>query len=284
MKSAWRGELALLLVGFILCCALIVRAASFGLVLESILTFVTYGGLVFYLVKKESLASHRVRLVMAYLFTFWFYSAIERMTPALGFPVRDGGLRKIDELLFSEMPALSFQSWSSDAWTEFFSLCYLTYHIYFHCVLGFALWTGKTIERLGNIVFLAFALGFVGYLLVPAIGPAAAFPELFLPLPEGYLIADLNRGVVAEGSSVYDVFPSLHGLITATLLFFDFREHRTRFWIMLGPCLGLLVSTLYLRYHYATDLLAAAICFVVVAVYIAAWDRKEHSLLYGGGT
>lgn len=277
MREAWKGELALFGVGVVLCGLLIVRAATLALILEALLSVGVYGALVFALGKREGVAFRRIRLVLAYLFTFWFYSGVKKMTPALGLPIQDDTLRGIDEFLFTEMPALSIQAWSSHWWTEIFSGCYLTYHIYLHCVLGWALWNGKTLEKLGNSLFVAFGIGFVGYLLVPAVGPAAAFPNLFNEQAEGYLIAKLNRFVVAQGSSTYDVFPSLHGLITATLLFFDFREHRLRFWVMLVPCVGLVVSTLYLRYHYAIDLLAGALCFIVVVAFVQSRGQEDST-------
>lgn len=263
MKGLWTGEIALCIVGALLTALLVIQSSPSPILAEVAVFTLAYGGLVFFLSQKNSLLSQRLRLFFAYLFTFWFYSGVQRFSPALAFPIQDETLRQLDELLFSEMPALTLQSLSSPIMTEIFSLCYLSYHLYMHVILGTALWTGRGLRELGNVLFLAFALGFVGYLFVPAIGPGPAFPELFQPLPEGYLGAKLNRFVVAQGSSVYDVFPSLHGLLTAVMLFYDYQHHRRRFWIMLGPCTGLLISTLYLRYHYAVDLMAAALIFLI---------------------
>lgn len=263
MKGWWTGEIALLAVGPLLTALLIVRSSPSPILVEACAITIAYGGLLVFLNKKKSQSSQRLRLLFAYLFTFWFYSGVQRFSPALGFPVQDETLRQLDELIFSEMPALTLQSLSSQLTTEILSLCYLSYHLYMHVILGTALWTGRGLRELGNVLFLAFALGFVGYLFVPAVGPGPAFPGLFHPLPEGYLGAKLNRFVVAQGSSVYDVFPSLHGLLTAVMLAHDYQRHRRRFWIMLGPCTGLLISTLYLRYHYAVDLIAAAGIFLL---------------------
>ena len=53
-----------------------------------------------------------------------------------------------------------------------------------------------------------------------------------------------------------DCFPSLHCAVSSYILFFDRRHRRWRFWLYLVPCVGLWVSTLYLRYHYFVDLVA----------------------------
>jgi membrane-associated phospholipid phosphatase len=117
-------------------------------------------------------------------------------------------------------------------------------------------------QRLSACLFTAFAVGYAGYLLVPAVGPASAYPNLFTsPLPRGELGRILME-IVADGSSRYDTFPSLHVLITCMLLAHDWEAFRRRFWIMLGPSVGLFLSTIYLRYHYGVDLLAGLLLFL----------------------
>ena len=71
-------------------------------------------------------------------------------------------------------------------------------------------------------------------------------------------------GLMGWGSSGFDVFPSLHVTITCVLLAHDWVEVRRRFWVMVGPVAGLVVSTVYLRYHYGLDVLAGAILFLVL--------------------
>jgi membrane-associated phospholipid phosphatase len=100
--------------------------------------------------------------------------------------------------------------------------------------------------------------------MVPAVGPARAYPELFnAPLVGGHPTR-LTAEVVAAGSSVYDTFPSLHVLITCILLDHDWRHVRQRFWIMLLPSLGLMASTIYLRYHYGVDVIAGFLLFLAL--------------------
>ena len=87
-------------------------------------------------------------------------------------------------------------------------------------------------------------------------GPLAAMASSFeSPLTGGALTA-VNDWVVRNGSAVYDVFPSLHVFMTCVLLEHDRREHPLRFKGMLPVAVGLMASTVYLRYHYAIDLVA----------------------------
>ncbi|MDB6111921.1 MAG: hypothetical protein JWR69_3671 [Pedosphaera sp.] len=209
--------------------------------------------------------SQSIRLLAAFAFVAWFYCAAARITPALGTKLRDGALLAIDEAMFGQTPAI-FCERAATAWlTDLMSLCYLTYHLYlFVAVTHAALVPNVASQRLSAYLFTGFAIGFAGYLLVPAIGPAFAYPELFQrPLPGGAISRGIAEIVVA-GSSRYDTFPSLHVLVTCILLDHDWRHVRRRFWLMAIPSLGLMVSTIYLRHHYAVDVLAALLLFLAL--------------------
>jgi hypothetical protein len=219
----------------------------------------------------------RLRLFAAYFFVLWFFSAVRRMVPALHLQLHDVQLLEIDRRLFGETPAAMF---ATRAWvTALLSLAYLAYLVYLHAAL--LRWGAGDLERarrFWNYLFLAYAVGFAGYLLVPAIGPQAAFPELFTPLPCDNWAARLNAEIVSRGSAVYDVFPSLHVLITCVVLDFDYRQSRKVFYCML-PVVGLIfLSTLYLRYHYAIDLIAGALCFAVVRFWFNRWEASQDSV------
>jgi len=105
-------------------------------------------------------------------------------------------------------------------------------------------------------ILTAVAIGFVGYILVPAYGPYLALADHFtVPLCGGW-IAQFNAEVVRVGSMRVDTFPSMHCALPAFILGFDFLHHRTRFWVGLIPCLLLWFSTVCLRYHYLVDVVA----------------------------
>jgi hypothetical protein len=222
-----------------------------------------YAALVTALRRPDTL-QQKLRVVAAYGYVLWFYLAVARITPALGTPLRDAELYAADCALFGETPAVSWQPYTR-AWpTEVFSAAYLSYHGYLHLALIHGLLqTPAYLERLAAPLMRAFAVGFAGYLLVPAVGPVAALSGAFsTPLPGG-AVTRLNDALVAHGSSVYDVFPSLHVLVTCVLLDHDWQAARRRFWLMLLPAGLLVASTLYLRYHYAIDLIAGLALFLV---------------------
>jgi membrane-associated phospholipid phosphatase len=66
----------------------------------------------------------------------------------------------------------------------------------------------------------------------------------------------LNADLMMRGSNRVDAFPSLHCAVTAFTLLFDRVHAPRRFRLWLLPIIGLWIATIYLRYHYLTDVIA----------------------------
>ena len=213
-----------------------------------------------------TMADSRVRLGINYLCVAWLYGATSRVSHALGSPTWDATLLGVDRRLFGETPSVGWQACSTPWLTDGMSVCYAFYHVYLHGLLILAACTRSSSEarRFGDGLYTGFAVGFVGYLLVPALGPGAAFPTLYTRPLAGGAASALNAWIVEKGAAIYGNFPSLHVLVTALLLAYDWHWCRRRFWWVLGPATGLLASTLYLRYHYAVDLLAGFGMFAIL--------------------
>jgi membrane-associated phospholipid phosphatase len=91
--------------------------------------------------------------------------------------------------------------------------------------------------------------------------------QFTVPL-EGWIVTHWNAEIVRAGSNGVDVFPSLHCGVTSFILLFDWSHKPWRFWAYVVPCVGLWVSTVYLRYHYIVDLVAG-FALSAFALYIA---------------
>jgi membrane-associated phospholipid phosphatase len=110
-------------------------------------------------------------------------------------------------------------------------------------------------------------IGFCGYLLVPAVGPylfqASQFPSR---LPGGGLgITQVIYKIDEFKGYARDCFPSLHTAHTTVILVFARRFSRRVFYSYLPMAIGLYISTMYLRMHYAVDV-AAGFCAATLAV------------------
>ena len=221
------------------------------------------GGVAGFQVVAVAVLRGKARLASAYVVGLLLFSAPRLVVPALGLPVRDELLLSVDRAIFGETPAVLLEPYARPWLTELMSACYFSYLVYFHGALGYALL--QPVEkgrRLFEAMFTALPAGVVGYLLVPAVGPLKAMAGSFTQPLLGGPITALNDLVVSNGSAVYDVFPSLHVFMTCVMLDHDRREHPRRFKGMLPVAAGLVLSTVYLRYHYAVDLLAGFAWFL----------------------
>lgn len=105
---------------------------------------------------------------------------------------------------------------------------------------------------------LAHYLGYVGYLLLPAAGPWSAGPHRFrVPLGDNVLLTWIR-----DHATGVDAFPSLHTAVAVLTLLFAWRDCRQVFWRLLPLGLAICAATLYLRWHYLTDVLGGVLLAV----------------------
>ncbi len=260
-------------LGVTLCGGLMLRAEMVAVPLAVGLLTACYAWLLF-----RSSCGSRWRLLAAYLATWALYSGSTVLVEWMHVPLRHETLLAGDAALFRKSPAIALQTHMTSWVNELLALGYMSYHVYLHWVLIEALCLRDDRLRAGLSVrlFTAFGVGFAGYILFPAAPPATAFPELFAqPISGGFLV-HANEAVNAALASRYDAFPSLHVLITATLLAWDWRTHRWRFWLMLVPSTLMLAATLGLRLHYAVDLIASTILFIILTLLHARFEPKPR--------
>ncbi len=208
----------------------------------------------------------RARTIANYLAVCGLYGASTTLIDSLQVPTHHAALLAFDRHWLGETPSVTlagrFDGWPNDL----LSAAYLNYHLYLHWALLDLLWRPEMWRRssYSRVVFPAFAIGFTGYSLFPSCGPEVAFPDLYGSPLQGGGLTRLNEWIVGHLASRYDAFPSLHVLVTVSLLACDWRWFRTRFWIMLLPAAGMIVATIPLRLHYAADLLASTVLIVPI--------------------
>lgn len=176
----------------------------------------------------------------------------------LGIPMADVRLAVWDHALLGFEPAQALASLHLPWLTDILVVAYLFFFYVlifgpaYYCLHHLALFRACFVG-----LFTTYALGFLGYTLLPAGGPHLAMTQL--PPLAGGALSRLMLPVVNHGSNGVDVFPSIHVAASLYLLMFDARHYRRRFWWLLLPCIALWFSTVYLRYHYVVDVLGGVV-------------------------
>ena len=190
----------------------------------------------------------------------------------------DAGLLRADRWLLGETPAVWCGTLIHPVLTDILSGCYL---LFLPSVLAAFVVTVARPEPSGvrffNGLFGVYALGFLGYTLVPAAGPHLAMPLAFAVPLEGGWLTQANALMVGGGSNHVDVFPSLHTAVTVFLMSWLWSRNRRLFLACLLPAAGICISTVYLRYHYAVDV-AAGLCLAGVGRWLTTLTQQPHEL------
>jgi len=119
-------------------------------------------------------------------------------------------------------------------------------------------------------IFLCFYLSYLGYLLVPAVGPRFTLAHLQNhDLAASQLVVAIQDTLNTLENTKTDAFPSGHTAVALMTLYYalKFRE-RVLTALLIPAVAGLMVSTVYLRYHYVIDVIAG-IALTVLTVYLA---------------
>jgi len=186
---------------------------------------------------------------------FWMGSAIPRLRVWRA----DETLVHIDRLLFGDCLAVMVsphvQGWSRDL----LSCAYLTYYPLW---VGLLTWASFRDEKTRLSCFsgitMVQALGFCGYLVMPAAGPFCYAPLAARLTSSGSWITHANSALVEWGCNRVDVFPSLHTACGCFVLLSAWTFSRRVFSFLLAPCLLTICATIGLQYHYFADVVAGA--------------------------
>ncbi len=181
----------------------------------------------------------------------------------------DSALAKADLLIFGVHPTLWMERWIVPWFTDMMSLAYLSYYFIPLIFVVTLYLKNRALEFDESIFILMFGyyISFVSYILFPAIGPRYTLSHLYSVPLEGSFITDFVRDTLnALEHNKRDCMPSGHTQIVLMVLFLAHRYERFLFYIFLPIICGLILSTVYLRYHYVVDLFVGAAFAVGCAI------------------
>ena len=255
-------------------------AFSAGLTDPCTLAFFAYTGIciavVFWAGQQPTPTHWRIRLLWYPCVMGLSFYTLSTAVHRLGVPMADARLAGWDHALFGMEPAQVLARLHLPWLTDLMVVAYLFFFYYlifgpaYYCLHHLALFRACFVG-----LFTTYALGFLGYTLLPAGGPHLVMTDL--PPLTGGTVTRLMLPLVNQGSNGVDVFPSLHVAASLYLLMFDARHYRRRFWWLLLPCIALWFSTVYLRYHYVVDVLGGAVIAAAGLVTARLYRRSERA-------
>lgn len=191
----------------------------------------------------------------------------------------DSLLMMVDKKIFGFYPTQELLKISSPFLTEIFQIAYSTF-FFLPIILGINLMAKKRTREFEFAFFcivLGFFLSYIGYLLVPAIGPRFTlhnYAKLDQELPglwlTQFLRNFLNAGEGLSPTAVHpelfvqrDVFPSGHTQMTLISMYLSLKFKVKSGYFIIPTGILLIFATVYLRYHYVVDLIGGAFFMVL---------------------
>ena len=180
----------------------------------------------------------------------------------------DATLAAIDYRVLGVHPTVWLERFTWPPLTEILQLTYSCYY-FLPIVLGAVLWRSRPPEFYFwvFVVVFGFYVSYIGYISVPATGPRF-LQEIAgaqtIPLSGIWLFASVREMLDRAEGITRDCFPSGHTELTLLVLYYARVFHKKVFWWLLPIGTGIIISTVYLRYHYLIDVAAGALVAVVI--------------------
>ncbi|PIV23255.1 MAG: hypothetical protein COZ69_07455 [Deltaproteobacteria bacterium CG_4_8_14_3_um_filter_45_9] len=214
------------------------------------------------------------------LFVILIYESLGNLIQYLQRDI-DPTLIQIDFFIFGVQPTLWMEQWIVPWFTDVMSLAYLSYY-FIPIVLIAVLYLKDRMMEFDRAIFvLAFGyyVSFIGYILFPAIGPRYALTHLYSVPLEGSFLTDFVRDILnALEHNKRDCMPSGHTQIVLIALYLAHRYEKVLFYIFLPIICALILSTVYLRYHYTIDIFAGVMlaigCMIIGPRLYRWWNLR----------
>jgi membrane-associated phospholipid phosphatase len=165
--------------------------------------------------------------------------------------------------------------------TEFFQIMYFSYYLWGFLLMALGIyWVRKDYKE--NHLYLmsftctwigAFTLNYLFYMIVPVIGPELTLSGRYKNPLEGIWVAPWIHRLIDDGhTTLEDCFPSGHVALSWVTAFLALRVLKGLGRVLVFCAVSVTLATLYLRYHYIVDVIAA-VPLVWLAMKWGEYDR-----------
>ncbi len=194
------------------------------------------------------------------------YKEVEVFAAAFGDWGLTTSIPALEATLFNGQPSLYLsEQWPSVALSEYLHFCYLSYVLVIPGLAGYWYATGRRVAFHELVLVLALAMfgSYVFFILFPVDSPYYVSDRLGPPVA-GHLFFDLVHEVSARGGARGGAFPSAHVSGSVLVWLVAWRHQRLVAYLLTPLIGGVLVATVYGRFHYAVDTLAGIVVALAV--------------------
>ena len=199
----------------------------------------------------------------------------------------DAHLVAIDFALFGVHPTVWLEQCTVPWLTEYLQLAYVSFYFlpFILCVPLYRRGQFLAFRTALCALLLSYYVSYLLYFLTPAQGPRFYLADAHsLPLAGLWLTAPIQTLLDTLEGIQRDAFPSGHTAIALVVLALTTRYQRHWRWPMLVMTGSLVLSTVYLRYHYVIDVLAGGLLAVFCLGVAYSLYREQEGALRSAAT
>jgi membrane-associated phospholipid phosphatase len=205
------------------------------------------------------------------------FNSLGELIPRVRHQYYDDILIRIDYALFGTHPTVWMEQFNNALLTGLLQIAYISYY-FMPILLGTSLFLRKKQNEFDSAVFtivLCFYLSYIGYLLVPAVGPRFTLNQVqTMDLQAGPFTLWIQQTLDGLEKNKTDAFPSGHTAVALVSLFYAMKyRERVLFWVLVPSVSALIISTVYLRYHYVIDVIAGVLLAMITVLIAPAAFR-----------
>jgi membrane-associated phospholipid phosphatase len=219
-----------------------------------------------------------VRLFLPFCILLAIYRTLQFYIPLFNPHDQDQTLLAIDHWLFGVQPSVWLQAYIRPWLTDYMNDAYqFWFPLIFITILLLYLRGRKAVSEFITTSLITFYIGYITFVFVPAIGPVFTLANVYHVKLNGTIISVIQNTIDTDMTIARDCFPSLHTAISIVMLVFIYRYWRKWTWLYAPAAVSILASTIYLRAHYAIDVIAGILLSMVTVQvcprWMSMWDR-----------
>ena len=207
-----------------------------------------------------------------------FYKEVEFLAAAFGNWGLTEPIRSLEANLFQGHPSLYLsERWSWVPLSEYLHFCYFSFMVLLPVVGGY--WYGRghmlAFRELLFLVGVAFYGSYLFFILFPVDSPFYLADPTEGPIAD-YFFYNLVHEISSRGGARGGAFPSTHVSASIIVLMVAWKRQRRLAYLLLPMVLGVIVATVYGRFHYVLDTIAGlALGVVITSLYLGLASRGE---------
>ncbi len=180
----------------------------------------------------------------------------------------------LDNKIFGFQPALVFSKAFPQVWfSEFMNLGYFSYYFMTIGVSVIIYFTHRPFaEKAVFVIVTSFLIYYLFFIIFPVVGPQYFFEPPRSEVPVTGFFSKAVKAVQKAGEHPTGAFPSSHVGMALIFLYLSAKTNRLMFWVLLSFVTLILFATVYIKAHYAVDIIGGILSApVILSLSLRIW-------------